>query len=120
MYAALPGEVLLQQIVDQAMPFDLRLVLELVRRDDEPKMGLGGRAVGHGLVVLMEVGIVVDLEARGDELVADLYTGLTRPVSLPLLSKPSLGALASSRPLAYLLPDDPLDRTTSLGASRCC
>lgn len=71
-YAPFPGEVLLQQLVDQPVPLDLRLVPERARRDHDAEVRLRRRAVGHGPVVLVEVRVVVDLEARRHELVGDL------------------------------------------------
>lgn len=79
--AALSSQVLLQQVVDHTVAFELAQALELGRRDDETEVGLGGGAVGHGLVVFVEVGVVEDLEACGAEFAGYLDTSSAKVAS---------------------------------------
>jgi hypothetical protein len=55
-------EFLLEQLVDDPVALDLSGAVELAGDDNETEVCLGRCATGHGLVVLVEVGVVVDLD----------------------------------------------------------
>lgn len=75
MYAAVSCQILLEQLVDHTMPLNLGQALKVAGCYDQTEVCLCRCTVGHGLVVFVEVGVVVDLEARGDELAGNLGGG---------------------------------------------
>ncbi len=60
MYPPRPLQLLFQQRIHHPMPRRLHLCLERLGGDDEAEVGFCGDVVGHGFVVCVEAGVVVD------------------------------------------------------------
>lgn len=77
MDSVLPRELPIEELVDHAMPFDEGQFCEFVGGDDDAEMGLGRRAIGHGRVMRVQVGVVVDLETGGAEVLGELDSAVS-------------------------------------------